>query len=141
MDAFEVLKPAIISHIGALRLNALLFLASKAVERDEVQNSALQACIQAEQVEISGSRTPERTLKTTRLGPLAPVGQTPGSLELCIRWLVGTYRAGIKTSDLCLTPFDSTTQGQSSAVMEGYHRGSYRPNWSLWRRPMANCSV
>lgn len=92
MEAFEILKPAIMSHINALRLNALLFLASKAVDRDEMQDAALQACLQAEKVEISSSRTPERTLKTTKVGPLAPVGQSPGALELCIRWLVGAYK-------------------------------------------------
>lgn len=77
------------SHIGVLRYQALQFIASKAVERDASQNLAVASCLQAETVEITTTRTPERVLKTTKLGTLTPVGQSESSTELCTRWLIG----------------------------------------------------
>jgi len=79
------------SHVCALRRRALQFLASKAVEKDSPQNSAVTACLQAETVGITSERTPERVLKTSKLGALTPVGQSAGSTEICTRWLISKY--------------------------------------------------
>jgi hypothetical protein len=88
-EALSALAPAIMSHIGALRYQSLQFLASKAVERDSAQSSSVTVCLQAESVEITSTRAPERVLKTSKLGALTPVGQSAGSTELCTRWLIG----------------------------------------------------
>jgi len=78
------------SHSNALRLNALRVLASNAVDRDASQRIAITACLQAEEVDLNGTQTPERILKTTRIGSLA-LGPSTSSNELCIRWLIGTH--------------------------------------------------
>jgi hypothetical protein len=78
------------SHSNTLRLNALRVIASNAVDRDASQRIAIAACLQAEEVDISGTQTPERILKTTKIGSL-PVGASTSSNELCIRWLLGTH--------------------------------------------------
>ncbi|KIM31383.1 hypothetical protein M408DRAFT_7156 [Serendipita vermifera MAFF 305830] len=94
-DALLALKPAIMSHIGALRYQALRFLASAVVEKDPSQNLAVNSCLQAESVEITSTRTPERVLKTTKLGTLTPVGQATGSTEICSRWLLAQLKVNL----------------------------------------------
>lgn len=95
VDAFEMLKASVMSHVGALRYNALRILASDLVVRDSSQDLAVTACLQAEEVEISATRAPERVLKTGKVGNAAPVGQSAGAAELCIRWLVGQFKVNL----------------------------------------------
>jgi hypothetical protein len=96
------------SHSNTLRLNALRIMASNAVDRDASERIAIAACLQAEEVDINGTQTPERILKTTRIGSLGVGASTPSN-ELCIRWLLGTHCI---TLNYCIYLFHtySTTQ-------------------------------
>ena len=113
------------SHIGILRYQALQFLASKAVTREASQTLAVTSCLQAESVEITSTRTPERVLKTTKMGTLTPVGQSPGSTELCVRWLIGTPQTFMYM--VKLTSATSTVEGEFDAAMEGHRTSSCGP--------------
>jgi hypothetical protein len=88
-DIFELLKAAILSHSHTLRQAALQFLASPAVERTSVQDSATRACLQAEEVPLTAQLTPERVLKTSRVGTACPVGEGTAATGVCVRWLMG----------------------------------------------------
>ena len=88
-DAFEFLKAAILSYSHTLRLSALRFLVSPAVERTPAQDSATRACLQAEEVPLTAQSTPERVLKTSRVGVVCPLGEGTAATGVCIRWLTG----------------------------------------------------
>lgn len=81
-----------LSHINSLRLNALRLLASDAVKRDALQHTAIEACLGAEEVELSSTLAPERVLKTTKIGSLS-LGDSAAAKQLCIIWLDGVHSA------------------------------------------------
>ncbi|KAG8824346.1 U3 snoRNP protein, partial [Serendipita sp. 399] len=95
IEAFSLVRGSVMSHVGSLRLSALKLLASKFVKRDDSQQLAIEACLAAEEVELSATKTPERVLKTTKLGSMAPVGQSAGSTEICVRWLVAQFKVNL----------------------------------------------
>ncbi|CAG8706252.1 10815_t:CDS:2, partial [Acaulospora colombiana] len=66
-DVFQALIPALTSHINSLRRSSLQILASKAVRRSAEEETAVNICLQAESVELSSTRAPERVLKTSRI--------------------------------------------------------------------------
>ncbi|PVG02408.1 hypothetical protein CPB86DRAFT_577131 [Serendipita vermifera] len=94
-SAFRALIPALTSHVNSLRRNSLQILASKAINRDSGEDAAVNICLQAESVELSSARTPERVLKTTRIGTLTPVGQSAEIVEICVRWLIAQFKVNL----------------------------------------------
>ncbi|KAG8869452.1 U3 snoRNP protein [Serendipita sp. 405] len=95
IDAFSSLKDSVMSHISSLRLYALKLLASDLVKRDAAQQAAIEVCLTAEEVELSATQTPERVLKTTKVGSMAPVGQSAGSTEVCVQWAVAQFKVNL----------------------------------------------
>ncbi|KAG8814140.1 U3 snoRNP protein, partial [Serendipita sp. 399] len=95
IEAFSLVRGSVMSHVGSLRLSALKLLSSKFVKRDDSQQLAIEACLAAEEVELSATKTPERVLKTIKLGSMAPVGQSAGSTEICIRWLIAQFKVNL----------------------------------------------
>ena len=88
-DAFGLLEAAILSYSHTLRLAALRFLVSPAVERTSAQDSATCACLQAEEVSLTMQSTPERVMKTSRVGTVCPLGDGTTATSVCVRWLIG----------------------------------------------------